>query len=46
MDIMWNKIQELVRSENLNRSTRWNWASEAGAQLADLPNMEDMDQSV
>ena len=46
MDIMWNKFQELVHSENFNRVTRWNWATDAAAPLAELPNMEDREQSV
>ena len=45
MDIMWFKIQELVQSENFNRVTRWNWASDNVAQLEELPNMEDREQS-
>ena len=43
MGVMWSKIQEMISSENLNRFTRWNWASEAAKHLANLPNMEDME---
>ena len=42
MDIMWDKIWELVYSKNINRVTRMTWAERA-APIDELPSMEVME---